>query len=541
VALLLGFGSLAFHPMSAGAQDVGKDVPPNHWAYEAIQDLAGKGLIKGYPPDGKFLGGRTLTRYEMASLIQRVVSRMDDLLQQHSKAEQDTLNSSLGEIRELVNGFKLELTVIGTDMERVKQDLDALKGQVGALGSRMGGLEDRVGGLTKRVDAANIAADQALTNIAQLKTDTNAALAKKVDVYTGKLRVEGLIQVWYGTAFGSTWSGATTVPASAGPASALFTGRNYGALGSPSNDTFRLRRGQVGLDGFITPRIDYRIMFDIAKTGTGSSGVLQDLWAAYQFTPRLRVEIGQQKPNLSEEGPRPNAQQLLIERSVMNELPPTVGRVGDVRDTGALLRYATGFGNLGLGIWDDNGATQNMVDNDRQKFWSYNAYLTAIRHLMIGVWGGTNVGDSRPGTIRDRAGATFLWQSGPHYFEVEGAYTRDGSTLGLIPATHTAPAMGTTIGMGGYALYAHRLSRRWQLVGRFDIWDPAYHGGTTTTGLVIPYSAHKMREYTLGITYYILKDSKLQFNYIREDPEPGAVAFFGEQRTLFLTNYQVSF
>ena len=32
------------------------DVDPNHWAYAAVNDLAAKGLIKGYPPSGYFFG-----------------------------------------------------------------------------------------------------------------------------------------------------------------------------------------------------------------------------------------------------------------------------------------------------------------------------------------------------------------------------------------------------------------------------------------------------------------------------------------------------
>ena len=33
------------------------DVPANHWAYQAVMDLANKGYVKGYP-DGQFLGKR---------------------------------------------------------------------------------------------------------------------------------------------------------------------------------------------------------------------------------------------------------------------------------------------------------------------------------------------------------------------------------------------------------------------------------------------------------------------------------------------------
>lgn len=50
------------------------DVPQNHWAFEAIDDLARRGLIIGYE-DGLFKGDRTLTRYEFAEIVHRAIQR----------------------------------------------------------------------------------------------------------------------------------------------------------------------------------------------------------------------------------------------------------------------------------------------------------------------------------------------------------------------------------------------------------------------------------------------------------------------------------
>ncbi len=50
------------------------DVPENHWAYEAVSKLAGNDVVEGYP-DGKFHGDRTMTRYEMAEIIYKAMSR----------------------------------------------------------------------------------------------------------------------------------------------------------------------------------------------------------------------------------------------------------------------------------------------------------------------------------------------------------------------------------------------------------------------------------------------------------------------------------
>ena len=46
------------------------DMPKNHWAYKEISELAGNGLLDGYP-DGEFKGDRMMTRYEFASIVYR--------------------------------------------------------------------------------------------------------------------------------------------------------------------------------------------------------------------------------------------------------------------------------------------------------------------------------------------------------------------------------------------------------------------------------------------------------------------------------------
>ena len=528
--------SLLTLPALAQAQEVGKDVPPTHWAYAAVQDLAKKGLIKGYPPDNNFLGNRTLSRYEMATIIERIINRMDDLVVQQkpgasgaSQADLDALKASVGEIRSLVDDFKKELLVIGTDLSKAKDDIDALKQQVGALTEKVNGFDNRITTNEKAIKDTSTAVDQALENINELRNYTNGQLAKKVGMNNGieKLSVGGLLQVWYGAPFGNTLGGNPSGNFSAPP-----PGR---AFGGGVGDTFRLRRGEINVMGSITKAADFRAMFDLAKTGVGNASVLQDLWVGYNIAPHFRAEIGQQKTGLSEEGTRSSSQLLTIERSVMNGLPTTVGRVGDIRDTGAVVRYNGALGNAMVGIWDDNGATQSALDNDRNKFLDAGAYFTGIRHLTLGLWGGSNIDDYRPRAKRDRAGATIKWESGPHTFEAEGAYTLDQG----------AGAATRTIGLGGYALYAHTLNKRVQFVARYDEWDPAVHGGTTTglaTNQTIGMSHHNLREYTLGVNYFLRgNNSKIQLNYIDVDTQGNGYGFFGSRRQILLSNFQTAF
>ncbi|MGV3720863.1 MAG: S-layer homology domain-containing protein, partial [Actinomycetota bacterium] len=51
------------------------DVPQTHWAYDAVQQLAQRGIFTGYP-DGTFAGKRALTRYEFAVALQRMLQEV---------------------------------------------------------------------------------------------------------------------------------------------------------------------------------------------------------------------------------------------------------------------------------------------------------------------------------------------------------------------------------------------------------------------------------------------------------------------------------
>ena len=63
------------------------DVPTDHWAYAAMDELASAGVLEGYP-DGTFKGNRALTRYEFAMAISRVLDYMPELLPGAIKGEQ---------------------------------------------------------------------------------------------------------------------------------------------------------------------------------------------------------------------------------------------------------------------------------------------------------------------------------------------------------------------------------------------------------------------------------------------------------------------
>ncbi|MDF2565264.1 MAG: S-layer protein [Massilibacillus sp.] len=61
---------------TAFADSIFSDVPENHWSYGAVNQLAKDGIIEGYT-DGTYKGDHILSRYEMAIIVGRAVTKME--------------------------------------------------------------------------------------------------------------------------------------------------------------------------------------------------------------------------------------------------------------------------------------------------------------------------------------------------------------------------------------------------------------------------------------------------------------------------------
>ncbi len=68
-AIVVGAASTTF-----AAANPFEDVPADHWAYDAIAQLAADGVIEGYG-DGTYRGDQEITRYEMAQMIARAMAK----------------------------------------------------------------------------------------------------------------------------------------------------------------------------------------------------------------------------------------------------------------------------------------------------------------------------------------------------------------------------------------------------------------------------------------------------------------------------------
>jgi hypothetical protein len=111
-----------------------KDLPADHWAFEAIQALVEKYEVMDGFADKTFRGARTITRYEAAAALAKVMAKVEELV-----------SSATG------NPVSIEPGVSSDDMRTIarlqrefRDELEVLKGKVETLDARVGTLEKRV-------------------------------------------------------------------------------------------------------------------------------------------------------------------------------------------------------------------------------------------------------------------------------------------------------------------------------------------------------------------------------------------------------------
>ena len=108
--------SIALDRYSSGDEQVTSisqfsDVRPTDWAYQALSALVEKyGCVAGYP-NGTYGGGKAMTRYEAAALLNACLDRVTEVTD---------------ELKKLMNEFKAELAVL-------KGRVDGLEARVGVL------------------------------------------------------------------------------------------------------------------------------------------------------------------------------------------------------------------------------------------------------------------------------------------------------------------------------------------------------------------------------------------------------------------------
>ena len=90
------------------------DVPRDHWAYDAVTQLAADGVVEGYG-DGTYRGDRNITRYEMAQMTAKAMAKGD--MSASDKALVDRLAAE----------FADELNNLGVRVSNLEKHADMVK------------------------------------------------------------------------------------------------------------------------------------------------------------------------------------------------------------------------------------------------------------------------------------------------------------------------------------------------------------------------------------------------------------------------------
>lgn len=88
------------------------DVPADHWAYDAVTQLAAVGLVEGYP-DGTYGGTRMMTRYEAALVFARTLARLEAMVEEEVYATNADLRAQVvAEVLADIEAAKAELAAL---------------------------------------------------------------------------------------------------------------------------------------------------------------------------------------------------------------------------------------------------------------------------------------------------------------------------------------------------------------------------------------------------------------------------------------------
>ncbi len=108
-ALVVGAASTTF-----AAANPFSDVPADHWAYDAVSQLAADGVIEGYG-DTTFRGNQNITRYEMAQMVAKAMAKSDV-----SAADKALIDKLAAEFSDELNNLGVRVSNLERNADNVK-------------------------------------------------------------------------------------------------------------------------------------------------------------------------------------------------------------------------------------------------------------------------------------------------------------------------------------------------------------------------------------------------------------------------------------
>jgi len=152
--------TVTFNPQGMLKPDPFRDVPSDHWAYNAVEKLRREGLTEGFP-DGTYKGKRPMTRYEFARFLQLLLQALEPRFATLEKAVQQR------------GGVAPDLSGLAT-----KEDVEALKNQMLTREQVQAMIDQAMGGL-KPQDISNLVTKDQLATIQNLVNEFKNELAQQ--------------------------------------------------------------------------------------------------------------------------------------------------------------------------------------------------------------------------------------------------------------------------------------------------------------------------------------------------------------------------
>ncbi|HPC24168.1 MAG TPA: S-layer homology domain-containing protein, partial [Fervidobacterium sp.] len=144
-----------------------KDVPANHWAYDAVEQLSKLGILSGMP-DGTFQGNQSLTRYQLAVALYRLMTITNDKIAAVEKKIPTTvttttpaqtsqipanIDSQLKSLSDQVLSLSNSDKTINTKIDALSAKVDTVSGKVDLLSQDINNVKTDVSGMQSLYDA----------------------------------------------------------------------------------------------------------------------------------------------------------------------------------------------------------------------------------------------------------------------------------------------------------------------------------------------------------------------------------------------------
>ncbi len=510
LSILLGttlFGAIMAIPATAQAPNT---LPQEHWAYKAMKEFAGKGLVEGYSRDTNLFGSRLVNRYEMASLVVRLLQRANTNPASLNEQQKESIGALLDE-------FKVELVIMGVD---VAQSSAILGGKATPLKPPTPPKETPP-------------TDQKLPSVATIQSDYM------------KHKLTGYMQFRFDSYLtgGQTLFPASSTVGGPGPGSA-----QYG---------FLVRRGRLLYSGDIGIKSEYRIQLDIPSH---SAINLRDAFVDVRdaFGKNINVRVGQFTPVFGAE---------LTSSSRVRESPERAMAFADSRFATTLYK-----GQLPLFNNQDRDvglSTTWNVDKNTKVTWgilngegrdpagrrNQNRALdttfrittsTLRKRLEVGtsLYYGQLALPDVPGSATVVNAYRFLGGWDMKYQSPWGTLFKAEYLYGKFESNpeRTAYAKGNHVS-GFMLMAAHPINKRTRLVAQYEELDPTL-GNLTLGGTTLSRGDLSRKQIHLGALYKVDDALRLRFWYVHSLTPYDATAASGAGRdrlNYFITELQVDF